>query len=86
MDMEEYRKAHGLTHRQLGERLLPDTDPGHVRRIALGLVWPLPETIEAVVAASGGAITVEAMHQRVLDVRRQRLKRVCPADGAASAA
>jgi len=72
MDLEQYRQAHGLTYVELADKL---GLPGHSSawRIAQGVAWPAdPERLEAIVTATGGEVTLDAMHKRRLRRLRDR--------------
>jgi len=69
MDLETWRKNEKLTYAALAD-LVGEKHLETARRQALGLTWPDPERIEAICRATGGAVTVEAMHRRRLYVWR----------------
>lgn len=71
MDLEEYRIAQRLSYGELAEQIgLPDESSAG--RIARGERWPKPERIEQIVSATGGKVTVAAMHARRLAWWRAR--------------
>lgn len=64
-DLEEYRRASGLTYEKLSQQL----GLSHRRRAmayALGEVWPDADKLQRIVEATQGVVTVEAMHRRRL--------------------
>ena len=74
LDLESYRQEIGETYQALGDRI-GVSDPGQVRRYALGMRWPGPEIAEAIVLASRGRVTIAAMHARHLSWVRERRRR-----------
>lgn len=67
VDLDTYRKSHGLTWRQLAERIGAATET-QARRWALGMEWPRdPERLEAICKACGHEVDVYSMHLRRLE-------------------
>lgn len=64
LDLEEFRRARGLTYNDIASRVGLSTAT-HARRYARGERWPSdPAVLDRIVAMSGGAVTIEAMHRR----------------------
>jgi transcriptional regulator with XRE-family HTH domain len=65
LDLEEYRRAHGLSYAQLASKL-GLTWGRHAMRWALGESWPDADKLERIVQATRGEVSVDAMHKRRL--------------------
>ena len=65
MDLETFRKHHGMTYCELVE-FLGFGRIGSVRRIALGLAWPGCERLDIIRKRTLGAVTLDAMLDRYL--------------------
>lgn len=62
-DLEQYRDARQLSYQQLADQIgLPSAS--HARKIAVGMSWPVPETVQLIIEKTG--ITVGALHRRRL--------------------
>ena len=83
MTLDEWRHTQNLTYSQLATKI-GVTQAGTARRYALGEQWPRPETLDRIVAATNGAVTVDDMHAcRVAWLKGQGLYRGSD-DGAGS--
>lgn len=69
MDLEQYQRETGISWVELSRRIGRGSRM-RLRRIARGEVWPDAETLEAIFAATGGRVTLEAMHDKALAWQR----------------
>ena len=65
LDLEQYRRAMGLTYQGLAD-ILGLTQNRHAMRWALGEAWPDADKLQRIVEATQGVVTVDAMHRRRL--------------------
>lgn len=63
LDLEAWRKREGLTYDALG--VMIGVHPAtQVTRYAVGARWPDPDLIDRIAAATGGEVTLFALHRR----------------------
>lgn len=62
-DLEMWREREGLAYEALGQ-IIGVSSAAQVRRYCIGERWPDPDVIERVTAATGGEVTVYALHRR----------------------
>lgn len=70
LDLEGWRRKEGLTYAELAVRI-GATNARQARAWALGLERPRAIAIERIVGATGGEVTVHAMHVRRLAWERR---------------
>lgn len=79
LDLETWRIREGLSYGALAG-LLDKKQATEARRFALGERWPDPDVIDRIVAVTGGAVSVHALHRRraawLRKARNGRPKRV----------
>lgn len=73
LDLEEFRRAQGLSYRQLAE-LLGSSHASKTRDWAIGAARPEADQMEYIVQRTGGVVTVDAMHRRRLQWLRENEK------------
>jgi hypothetical protein len=64
-DLEQYRRAHGLSYERLAERLSLSSRR-RAMAWAIGEVWPDADKLQRIFDATGGEVSLEAMHRRRL--------------------
>lgn len=70
VDLETYRVGEDLTYRELAE-LVGAKSPRQVRGWAIGEEWPQSAvTLDRIVTATDGRVSIFAMHQRRLEWER----------------
>jgi transcriptional regulator with XRE-family HTH domain len=65
MDLEEFRQVRGLSYRKLAE-LLGLSQGRTAQAYARGEFWPDADRLEAIVACTGGLVTLNTLHARRL--------------------